>query len=152
MSNLTDVEILALFKDAPEGCTHYDSYSESHLRITNNECDYYGGRGKWYSMISCSEKIDKLFPFIKRPETTTQETNDMSKYEVAITNKHGESMNVDAYDIIEACQVTCPALQHAAKKVLFPGKRGHKDTLTDLMDIISSSERAYQLEVMRNKS
>jgi len=72
-----------------------------------------------------------------------------NKYDVLITNDCGESMVVDAYDMIEAAKITCPALSHLAKKVLFTGQRGHKDTMTDLRDIHLSSKRAISLELNR---
>lgn len=53
---------------------------------------------------------------------------------------------VDVYDVICAWAVTNPALQHLLKKALQPGERGHKDLETDLQDIISSAQRAYELE------
>lgn len=73
-----------------------------------------------------------------------------NKYNVTISNKHGESIVVDVYDIIYGCGVTCPALQHATKKLLNAGKRGHKDTMEDLVDIRDSAERAIELERVRS--
>ena len=56
-----------------------------------------------------------------------------------------KGVTVDAYDIIDACAVTCPALQHIAKKALFTGKRGHKSTQEDLENIIDTAIRALGL-------
>jgi len=58
---------------------------------------------------------------------------------------------VDVYDVLDAFKVECPALQHLTKKALAAGSRGHKDTITDLKDIIASAERALQLELQRNE-
>lgn len=63
-------------------------------------------------------------------------------------NKYTRTMKgieFDAYDVIEACEIKCPALQHAAKKVLYTGVRGHKDEEQDLQDIIDSAHRAMEL-------
>lgn len=49
---------------------------------------------------------------------------------------------VDVYDVIDCFEVTSGALQHAIKKLLATGKRGHKDYEQDLIDILSSVERA----------
>lgn len=49
---------------------------------------------------------------------------------------------VDVYDVIDCYEVTSGALQHALKKILAAGKRGHKDYEQDLIDILSSVERA----------
>ncbi|GGO89196.1 hypothetical protein GCM10011348_46380 [Marinobacterium nitratireducens] len=56
---------------------------------------------------------------------------------------------VDVYDVIDAFDVTCPALQHLIKKALAPGRRGHKDTEQDLRDIIVSADRALELHQTR---
>lgn len=49
---------------------------------------------------------------------------------------------VDVYDVIDCYEVTNGALQHALKKILATGKRGHKTFEQDLIDILSSVERA----------
>lgn len=52
---------------------------------------------------------------------------------------------VDVYDVLKAFNVTDPCLQHAAKKVLAAGERGHKDRLEDLNDIVASANRAIEM-------
>lgn len=74
----------------------------------------------------------------------------MSKYDKAIVGKetvNGKKIEVivDVYDVIEAFDVCCPATQHAIKKLLAAGERGHKDTVTDLREAIASIERAIDL-------
>ncbi|QGF20964.1 terminase large subunit [Pectobacterium phage MA13] len=56
-----------------------------------------------------------------------------------------KGVTVDVYDVLKAFGVTCPALQHAAKKVLCAGLRGHKDTAKDIREAIEALERAEQL-------
>ena len=56
------------------------------------------------------------------------------------------STTIDVYDVLHAYSVTNPATQHAVKKLLQPGKRGHKDTLTDLREALASIQRAIQIE------
>lgn len=56
------------------------------------------------------------------------------------------SVWLDFYDIAKGWDVRCPALQHALKKILAPGNRGHKDLITDLNDIVASAIRARELE------
>ena len=53
---------------------------------------------------------------------------------------------VDVYDVLMAFGVTNPATQHAIKKLLMPGNRGHKDKLTDLKEAYQSIVRAIELE------
>ena len=64
----------------------------------------------------------------------------MNKYQRQVP-----STTIDIYDILKAWCVSCPATQHAIKKLLQPGERGHKDKLTDLREALSSVERAIQM-------
>ena len=52
---------------------------------------------------------------------------------------------VDVYDVIKAFNVTSGPMQHALKKVLCAGERGHKDLLEDLNDIIVCAEREIEM-------
>ena len=64
----------------------------------------------------------------------------MNKYQRQVP-----STTIDVYDVLKAWGVTCPATQHAIKKLLQPGDRGHKDKLTDLREALESIERAVQM-------
>lgn len=56
-----------------------------------------------------------------------------------------KGVSVDVYDVLKAFDVQCPATQHAIKKLLKTGKRGHKDAQQDLSEAIESINRAKQL-------
>lgn len=68
-----------------------------------------------------------------------------NKYEREITDRQGNSATVDVYDVLKAFDVTCPATQHAVKKLLCSGLRGHKDLQTDLLEAKESIVRAIEL-------
>ena len=57
-----------------------------------------------------------------------------------------KGVQLDVYDVLKAWNVTNPATQHAIKKLLQPGHRGHKDTLQDLNEAQQSIARAVELE------
>ena len=76
----------------------------------------------------------------------------MNKYNRTIFNKKGESIEADVYDVLDAFNVTCPALAHLTKKSLCVGIRGHKDTNIDLDEIKEASIRAIELNKTRKKS
>lgn len=57
-----------------------------------------------------------------------------------------KGVQVDVYDVLQAFNVTNPALQHLIKKALCVGIRGHKTKRQDLQDIIDSAIRAKELE------
>lgn len=68
----------------------------------------------------------------------------MSKYHREIRTE-----TVDVYDVLVAFEVTNPATQHAIKKLLMPGQRGHKDTLQDLQEAQASILRAMDIELAK---
>jgi len=69
----------------------------------------------------------------------------MSKYNREIIGLDGTVSIVDCYRVLDAFEVTDPATQHAIKKMLCMGLRGHKDYLTDLNDSIESLQKAKEL-------
>jgi hypothetical protein len=69
----------------------------------------------------------------------------MAKLESKYSRRIGNDV-VDVYDVLMAFNVTNPATQHAIKKLLMPGNRGHKDKLTDLKEAHQSIARAIELE------
>jgi len=71
---------------------------------------------------------------------------DVSKYNRKIRDKNGAEITVDVYDVLVAFDVKCPAMQHAIKKMLCSGLRGHKDSTQDKEEAISSINRSIELE------
>ena len=69
----------------------------------------------------------------------------MAKLESKYSRRIGREI-VDVYDVLMVFNVTNPATQHAIKKLLTPGNRGHKDKLTDLKEAYQSIARAIELE------
>lgn len=63
----------------------------------------------------------------------------------------GEPINVDVYEVLLAFNVTCPATQHAIKKLLCAGIRGKGDKIQDLQEAIISISRAVEI-AKREKS
>ena len=56
---------------------------------------------------------------------------------------------IDVYAVIETFDVTCPACQHALKKILLAGDRGKNDTIADLDEARDAITRAIELEEQR---
>ncbi len=52
---------------------------------------------------------------------------------------------IDVYRIIELFGITDPCLQHAIKKLLVAGGRGHKDIDRDIQDVIDSCQRWQEM-------
>lgn len=56
-----------------------------------------------------------------------------------------KGIKIDVYDVLTAFEVTNPAYAHAIKKILAPGKRGHKDSTQDINEAIESLKRGLEL-------
>ncbi len=68
---------------------------------------------------------------------------------VVFNNKYNrpcKGVTIDVYDVLQAFEVTNPALQHLIKKALCAGLRGHKNREQDLNEILESAKRAIELE------
>ena len=65
-----------------------------------------------------------------------------NKYSVSVKGRK----TIDVYDVLDLYNVTHPAIQHAIKKLLMPGKRGKKSKLTDLKESKQAIKRAIQME------
>lgn len=68
-----------------------------------------------------------------------------NKYERMIQDRYGDCAHIDVYDVLKAFEVTCPATQHAVKKLLCSGIRGHKNKVEDLTESKESILRAIEL-------
>ena len=52
---------------------------------------------------------------------------------------------IDVYSVLALFEVTDPCIQHAVKKLLCTGNRGHKDFNKDVQDSIDSLQRCLEL-------
>lgn len=75
---------------------------------------------------------------------TTRGTGD--KYHKRITGLDYQATVVDVYAVLAAFGVTCPARQHAIKKLLMAGNRSKGSQLQDLKEAVCAVERAVQLQ------
>lgn len=82
----------------------------------------------------------------------------MNKPSQKLTSKHQPSSKhqhyfkdvskldkIDVYSVLSLFEVTDPCIQHAVKKLLCTGKRGHKDFNKDVQDAIDSLVRCQEL-------
>lgn len=53
---------------------------------------------------------------------------------------------IDIYRVLDLWEVSHPCLQHAAKKILVAGNRGHKDIQKDIQEAIDSLERWKEMQ------
>ena len=76
----------------------------------------------------------------------------MSRYEKEFISMDGKVFSADVYSVLVAFGVTCPARQHAIKKLLMPGQRGSKGELQDLDEALVSVARAVDMAYARRDS
>jgi hypothetical protein len=55
-------------------------------------------------------------------------------------------VEVDVYNVLSAFKTSCPAMDHAAKKILAAGTRGYKDSLQDKNEAIQSINRSIAMQ------
>lgn len=77
----------------------------------------------------------------------------MASVDFGIAKKHSHYKKdvsklqfVDVYRVLDLFDVTHPAVQHAAKKVLCAGGRGAKDWEKDIQEAIDSLQRALDMK------
>lgn len=73
----------------------------------------------------------------------------------AVSKKHNhyfkdvsDYKEIDVYALCKIFEIDDPSgcTQHAIKKLLVTGKRGHKDRLRDLQDVVDTVKRLIELE------
>lgn len=104
--------------------------------VTALERDYLASG--WYQELL--EEHATLVCYVRDKDVTSPPVKPRNKYQRDL-----KGVKVDVYDVLKAFNVTCPALQHLAKKALCAGLRGHKDLEIDLNDILASAQRAIEL-------
>jgi len=57
---------------------------------------------------------------------------------------------IDVYRVLEMFEVTNPSIQHAIKKLLVAGGRGHKDIDKDINEAIVSLKRWIEMREEEN--
>jgi hypothetical protein len=131
------------------GATHYLASDDYGIDSVSNDIafkNYCKGRQLTYNQLMVMGELKRMMLEREESNLTADFTKVSSnKYEREITDRQGNSATVDVYDVLKAFEVTCPATQHAVKKLLCSGLRGHKDLQTDLIEAKESIVRAIEL-------
>lgn len=100
------------------------------------------------------------------PGLTEEQMKQLEEYIAAIDKKYPENDEpkykhyfkdvsnldkIDIYRVLKLWEVNHPCLQHAAKKILVAGNRGHKDISKDIQEAIDSLERYKEMLIEDNK-
>ena len=128
--------------------SHYEDEREmSH--IADNKTINEPHMAQYESYLDKKEAMEKKYeamlnwPTEDRIDVIAQNGNDGEHY----ANKYDKklrktSLIIDVYDVLDAFDVTNPAIAHAVKKMLMAGSRGYKDWEQDLNEAIASLEQA----------
>ena len=152
------------WSQAPEGATHWgylngypyfwvvDGLKTKYLSSNRSLCTYkysYGNK-ETLEFISTLTPRPKDWPTDKQrgtngPSGEHYEQPRTNKYDRTIHGKYGTgSCTVDVYRVLNAFGPLSPEIDHAVKKLLAPGSRGHKDERQDLLEAIQSIEARLQ--------
>lgn len=81
-------------------------------------------------------------PLVKVHEKPVQTSDKKHKHYFKYV---GNLEYIDVYSVLKLYEVTDPCIQHALKKLLVAGARGHKDIERDIQDVIDTLERWKEL-------
>ena len=142
--------------EVPEGATYYAI--DSNLGIKKNyffRCpnDAIWVDSQWMSASFSVAGQTVLWQRHAQPEELPFMDSLNDQYaEIEQVRKHNHYFKdtsniaeIDVYAVLRLFEVTDPCLQHIVKKALCAGKRGHKDMMEDLQNIVDTAIRAVEL-------
>ena len=142
--------------EVPEGATYYAI--DSNLGIKKNyffRCpnDAIWVDSQWMSASFSVARQTVLWQRHTQPEELPFMDSLNDQYaEIEQVRKHrhyfkdvSNIAEIDVYAVLKLFDVTDPCLQHIVKKALCAGKRGHKDMMEDLQNIVDTANRAVEL-------
>jgi len=119
-------------------------------RIVNEKLDE---AGNFFEVTADSSKIEvdltqatKVVYPAEDPRNNPDKVDLGDKYHRVIYGFCGTGVVIDVYRVLDAYVTGSAGLDHAVKKILMPGTRGHKDRLKDLREAANSINQAIKLE------
>jgi hypothetical protein len=126
--------------------THYDEQYDEEIRTReqamNEEWEAYVESATLEQQQKLAEDRDDNVTFLVNDKPVQPPKPVHNKYAREVP-KH--LTHLDVYDVLKIFDVVDPAVQHAVKKLLCTGSRGHKCYQEDLEDALHSIERALEL-------
>ena len=104
-------------------------FMDDEPKYTDDEVKYMDGNGQ-----GRSQSINDQYAEIEQVRKHRHYFKDVSNI-----------AEIDVYAVLKLFEVTDPCLQHIVKKALCAGKRGHKDMMEDLQNIVDTAIRAVEL-------
>lgn len=159
---------------APEGATHYSTYSHQWFAVYDDGTVMGFDRGMWHKLRGNVFDLESAKETIKRPESIHDIARSIEAARVAEKSmpypdgdaRYFETSDVpetkkyphyfkdvsavdaiDLYHVARLYDITDPALFHAFKKIACAGKRGAKDQAQDVQEAIDALKRWQELNV-----
>ncbi|WP_428615792.1 hypothetical protein [Pseudoalteromonas sp.] len=104
---------------------------------------------KKVDLSNVSEAHAKLKEIISKAKVEAKK--DGKKYHREIIGFCGTKVEIDVYRVLDAYNTESASIDHAIKKLLCTGLRGHKDFITDIDNAIESLEEAKMLYLQKQE-
>lgn len=121
-----------------DDCTMNGKWTPSIAHVTGNPCN--------------GEQVPDHRPYRRKIPDPSAPVKPFApnKYTRNMPTLDGRTVPVDVYCVLAAFPTGSAAVDHAVKKELAPGQRGHKDRIQDLKEARDSLTRAIELEESQN--
>ena len=100
----------------------------------------------WSNASNAHAKLKEIVSKVK-----FEEKKDGKKYHREIIGFCGTKVEIDVYRVLDAYKTESASIDHAIKKLLCTGLRGHKDFITDIDNAIESLEEAKMLYLQKQE-
>jgi hypothetical protein len=128
----------------------YDGCLELEL---NCEVLYFSGQIRqgrisifdWYDDVNHDSITSYRYWIPEEDEVKPETTQDSEKKHSHYFKDVSKLDYIDVYRVIDLFKIQHPCLQHAVKKLLVSGGRGHKDEDRDIQDVIDSCVRWQEM-------
>ena len=135
--------------EVPEGAHSF----RENLRFYNEDGSKFYSTGNYWEKSTANNSIKPIWQRHTQPEELPFLDSLNDQYaEIEQVRKHrhyfkdvSNIAEIDVYAVLKLFDVTDPCLQHIVKKALCAGKRGHKDMIEDLQNIVDTAIRAVEL-------
>lgn len=132
----------------------------NQYKIINNTLYYFSPYEVWsesshsFSALKNSDdyQINPNISEVGAASESAENCTDGDKYNRTIYGKDGTKTTVDIYRVLDAFPTGSASCDHAIKKMLCPGKRGHKDLMTDIDNAIESLQEYRKLLIQKESS
>jgi len=131
--------------------------ADSQTFLSHDERDYISRElgSLMQSIVRGTRTKEELFRYLTKLAEICGINPDLkpftpNKYTRWMPTLDGRKVPVDVYCVLAAFPTGSSAVDHAVKKQLAPGQRGHKDRIQDLKEARDSLTRAIELEEAAN--